>query len=1211
MASRDNHSADDHTCSLACFDAAISECRSALNEHPDASPERAMLLKALALSLRRRFGQSQQLVDLDEAADLYRQSLTMLPSDHELRPSLLSQWGFTLHTHFHHSQNVSDIVEALIHHREALELLPDGHPQQLVVLRNIVATLLCKHHPPLEAFELDEAVALSRTIVELSPSNKDSHHRLGQLLLRRFQDSRQQKDFDEAVGVHRTLEILCLDDSEGFDILNTVAATLSYVFDNTGEVQVLDEAVALSHKVATMSASDDDSRLRLGRLLLQRFKSSAKQLEFDDAVAVHEALELLYPDDENVRSLNALAIIAWVDGTGELSVLDEVILILRRILNDPQRSSEASLVKANLAAALLSRYELNHDDQDLEEAGPLFREALRQLPSGPVRRLALEKMAHILEHQMNGVDRTEKLNEAISLLYEHISVADGDGHRQASSLKKLARLLHRRFMRSVKHDAQDLDNAIVLLREVIKSLLPTDPARHDAAHELALVLASRFHHSGDSSFLDEAIQLENGALSATPHPPRLRSKFVHGLADIMYQKYHSSHQLEDLDKCISLNVEALSLLGPQDYKESIHYAMAQALLLRYQRSHSAEDLNVAISICRKALLEVDPTRHHHSTMFSILASLLSARFGLTKQISDLNEATSAFASTVTCEFQPVAQRFFSAQAWAEFADANGHESALEAYGLAIGFLPRIAMLGLDLSSRQLVLTAIVDGVARDATACAIREGNFERAVEFIEEGRAIFWSQALQLRAPLDHLRSKAPELVEHIQVISNRLEQESLRGVSKAAPMPHDAARAVEEQSRELLGLNDQWLGCLEKVRSIEGYESFLLPKKYSDLRLAAVHGPVVILNATKSRRDALILRTPETDVLHVPLVLLTGDAEQQLVRLRSLLSGAYPRSRGDRGMRFKGPLVDSDTIIKRGLAILWTTVVEPIIRALDLKKSASPPRIWWCPSGSFNSLPIHAAGIYDHREGQCVSDYVISSYIPTLTTLLGRPPPNVDSFKMLVVIQPNSKHHEPIPYATEELRRIEKIVDNDVLVRYGIQDAPALVSDVLSAIPTATILHFACHGVQVSAEPARQGYQAVKSNPLNSALILEDGSMKLTEIMELSLKNKSLVFLSACQTATGDETLPDESMHLSATMLFAGFQGVVGTLWSIDDRDGPEVAEAFYRHLFSSSQPSRGSQVVPDTAEAARALHLAVRKLREKEQSFMRWVPFIHLGF
>jgi hypothetical protein len=34
------------------------------------------------------------------------------------------------------------------------------------------------------------------------------------------------------------------------------------------------------------------------------------------------------------------------------------------------------------------------------------------------------------------------------------------------------------------------------------------------------------------------------------------------------------------------------------------------------------------------------------------------------------------------------------------------------------------------------------------------------------------------------------------------------------------------------------------------------------------------------------------------------------------------------------------------------------------------------------------------------------------------------------------------------------------------------------------------------------------------------------------------------------------------------------------------------------------------PDTTQAARALHLAVAKLRSKNAAFVRWVPFIHLG-
>jgi hypothetical protein len=60
-----------------------------------------------------------------------------------------------------------------------------------------------------------------------------------------------------------------------------------------------------------------------------------------------------------------------------------------------------------------------------------------------------------------------------------------------------------------------------------------------------------------------------------------------------------------------------------------------------------------------------------------------------------------------------------------------------------------------------------------------------------------------------------------------------------------------------------------------------------------------------------------------------------------------------------------------------------------------------------------------------------------------------------------------------------------------------------------------------------------------------------------------------------------------------------------SIGDNDAPDVAEAFYAHLFN-----HGAKMLPDTTEAARALHLAVRKLRAKNVSFRQWVPFIHLG-
>lgn len=40
-------------------------------------------------------------------------------------------------------------------------------------------------------------------------------------------------------------------------------------------------------------------------------------------------------------------------------------------------------------------------------------------------------------------------------------------------------------------------------------------------------------------------------------------------------------------------------------------------------------------------------------------------------------------------------------------------------------------------------------------------------------------------------------------------------------------------------------------------------------------------------------------------------------------------------------------------------------------------------------------------------------------------------------------------------------------------------------------------------------------------------------------------LAFLSASQPARGDKKLPDEAMHLAATLLFAGFGSLVATMW------------------------------------------------------------------
>src|SRR3984957_2583662 len=102
-------------------------------------------------------------------------------------------------------------------------------------------------------------------------------------------------------------------------------------------------------------------------------------------------------------------------------------------------------------------------------------------------------------------------------------------------------------------------------------------------------------------------------------------------------------------------------------------------------------------------------------------------------------------------------------------------------------------------------------------------------------------------------------------------------------------------------------------------------------------------------------------------------------------------------------------------------------------LQKSSSPCRLWWCPTGPFSFLPIHAAGIYDTKGAESVFDYVVSSYTPSLKSLVADHPPTNEQFKMAVVIQPDSPNEMPLPCTKEELRNIEKHAPSNSLVRLG----------------------------------------------------------------------------------------------------------------------------------------------------------------------------------
>ena len=270
-----------------------------------------------------------------------------------------------------------------------------------------------------------------------------------------------------------------------------------------------------------------------------------------------------------------------------------------------------------------------------------------------------------------------------------------------------------------------------------------------------------------------------------------------------------------------------------------------------------------------------------------------------------------------------------------------------------------------------------------------------------------------------------------------------------------------------------------------------------------------------------------------------------------------------------------------------------HPIHSSVSKQSPGDLPRIFWCPVSSYP-----CSGIYDAQHsqpGHKVSHFVVSSYyVPTLSILVPSPNPDVapsGDFRLLAVRQPSSDGLSRLPGVATELEHIRAAIRNS---RTTLLKSPvSTVEEVLALMNEADWVHFACHRIQDAARPTESG------------LCLADRRrLKISDIIALSRPRGGLAFLSACETATGNEHLSDEAIHIAAGMLFAGYGGVIGTMWSISDELAPVVAKDVYRQLFRN-----GTR--PDYRDAARALHGAIGRLRDSpEASFVSWLPFIHVG-
>ncbi|WP_372661511.1 CHAT domain-containing protein [Amycolatopsis kentuckyensis] len=1118
------------------------------------------------------------------------------------RDSILSELGGLLQTRYHQTGDFGYLQEAIEKVTEAY-LLAYGRPEESARYASNLGML---YHTAFRVNRdrrtLSDALDWSRGAVEETPPATRAYYLANLVVALRtaFTETRDPGFLAEAVEQARAAVRSSLDDVDAARGLHFLATVLRDWIRETGDDDLLAEAVDAARRAVdrTPPGSSDllDRLVNLAYLLEDRHAATGSREDLAELLRIRQAVVAHTPVTDRrhsphlvdlTRTERAWAALtgeppagrpgAWERADSEAEACGRYAAEFKQTL-DPARLEEAiALGRSAMAAtpvghprrgvrldhfatALTARGELLGDHAAFAESVAVQRDAVAATPAGDrLRSMVLGNLAITLNAWFLATGDLAHVTDAIDAARQAVEAGTGD---RARWLGILAAVLDNRFRAT--SELPVLSEAVDTARESVRLGAGLVAGQAERISNFGTLLSDLYSRTGKAALLDEAIEAHRAAVNATADddPARaFRLANLGGVLETAYGRTGDRRALRDAVAARRASVAATQVESPDwaQHTASLAGALGDWFANPAGRGGDAGPapdpavLDEAVTLARRAA-----RAEHDSYSRTSVANVLALRFRHFGDRDALAEALGHYRQAAASAGSPAKDRAEAADRWGALAaEAGQFAEAAEGYAAAAALLPQLAGRLLNREDAQYWLGRFA-GIAADAAACALAAGDAENAVTLLESGRCVLAAQVLDGRGDLSELRERAPGLADRFQALTAELETDT----------PRDRLALA----RELDALTG-------RIRALPGMARFLRPPLLADLTAQAREGPIVYVNVSRHRCDALILtregvRTRE----------LTGLSEAEVGRrVRAFHTALTEEPEG----RLAAERTIHDT-----LEWLWDTVASPVLDALALAGPPADggpwPRIWWAPVGALSLLPLHAAG--HHRAGGPVlHDRVVSSTTPTIRALgyarAGGRPERAEP-RLLVVAMPHTPDAPDLPGARTEAGRLATRVPGATVLT-----GPDATRDaVLRALPENTWAHFACHGYS---DP---------DNPSDSHLALHDherSPLRVPDLSGLRLRHAEFAFLSACDTARTTERLSDEAIHPLAALQIAGFSQVVGTLWRIDDAVAPSVTEQIYDELFTTG---------PD---AASAVHRTVRRLKERYPNLPSlWAAYVHTG-
>jgi tetratricopeptide (TPR) repeat protein len=865
-----------------------------------------------------------------------------------------------------------------------------------------------------------------------------------------------------------------------------------------------------------------------------------------------------------------------------------------------------------LASSLVAHFETTKNTDYLDQALKMMEVAAEIAPNGPEKAVCLGTLAGHLRLYFQNTGHQEYLDRAIFCEEQAVHMIP-DHSDLPHHLANLGSLLLDRYQdfktsEDLRHGLKDLLEA--------SSLISSSNFLWSAVNlNIATANYLLFKRTNDFHYLHAGIETSEKLLSEKSHfRIPLQSEYLHcNLALWLCYRADGNRQVELESVLMNRVLAAIEKTGSSlwSYKGSVadvdralhlmktvirsidrghpewarfHKTLGDVYMHRVMMFMTRPDLDrsinseldLAIQAQEVALQFLSPENPSRTSAVEGMIGALFIRSEISPDPGFEKKAVELCREGLSCSLnRPQIQIRLATVLSAWLMGSCNYLEASQVLENAVQLLPKACPRSSSSDDKQEFLKSCY-GLAPMAAGVLLSSGaSPSHALEVLERGRGVVTGLFLDARTGLDDLKRGHPGLASKFEFLGEQLNadpelnEKAFRSLTEA-----NTSQPRTSHMNFRINLHRDFDQVVETIRQQPGFSDFLLPATTAEMMNAAVDGPIVVINASRYRSDAIIIERKQISSICLPHMHWL-QVEVLSERMQGLASF------DSRSSKFLTPLLEW----------LWLVAARPILDHLGIlcsPKDDNWPHIWWVLTGALTHFPIHAAGMHSKiSSDETVLDRVISSYASSVRSLIHSRQGAVqkDSTKdqqALLISMSKTPHQSPLPFAVDEIRTIEPLI-RDIGLTIASCKNPESTDEVLNLMKASRILHFAGHGMSNAQDPSESCLLTTdwEDNPLTVKKLRQEG---------LQDTSKFLAYLSSCSTgAIKDLKMADESIHLINSCQLGGFRHVIGALWEVSDQHCVEVARLVYQTLKEDG--------LIDVA-VAKGLHRATRSIRESCQ-------------